>query len=57
MSKETGKAMSDQEKLLQEKARKALKKNKTPIYSLEDEGGIMAGPVKSEDLEKDLDNE
>ncbi len=47
--------LSEEEKILLEKARKALKKNKTPLYSSDDEGGVSAGPNKSTDLKKDLD--
>ncbi len=57
MSKDKDKVTNDEEMLLREKARQALKKNKTPVYSPDDEGGLMAGPETSRGLKKDLDND
>ncbi len=57
MTDEKQKTLSEEEKILREKARQALKKNKTPLYSSDDEGGVSAGPNKSKDLKKDLDRD
>ncbi|WP_413664011.1 hypothetical protein ACG1BZ_00830 [Microbulbifer sp. CNSA002] len=57
MDKKGDKKMTEEEKIIREKARQALKKNKTPSYSSEDEGGIMAGPESKEDFKKDIEND
>jgi len=55
MSNEENGSLNEEEKILREKARQALRKNKSPLYSSDDEGGVMAGSNKSSDLKKDLD--
>lgn len=37
--------LTSEEKILREKARQAMKKNKTPTYAPNDEGGLLSGPT------------
>lgn len=44
--------LTSEEKLLKEKAKQSLKKNKTPAYTPDDEGGVMSGPLAKNDMKK-----
>ena len=57
MCDKTGNKLTDEEKLLKEKAKQSLKKNKTPTYTPEDEGGIMSGPLTKKDMEQQSEEE
>lgn len=41
---------TSEEKILQEKARQVLKRNKALIHAPIDEGGLLAGPAKTKAL-------
>ena len=49
--------LTDEEKLLKEKAKQSLKKNRTPAYAPEDEGGVMSGPLTKEEMERQAEEE
>jgi len=57
MAKKPDIKMSDEEKILREKARQALNKNKTPAYSSGDEGGVAAGPTSREEMKKQAEED
>jgi len=57
MSDEKKSGLISEEMLIREKARQVMKKNKTPLYSAEDEGGLMSGPISSEEMKKQAKND
>ncbi len=57
MCDHVGNKLTDEEKLLKEKARQSLKKNKTPTYTPEDEGGVMSGPLSKNDMEQQAEEQ
>ncbi len=57
MSEKNKSGLISEEMLIREKAKQALKKNKTPLYSAEDEGGLMSGPISSEEMKKQAKND
>ncbi|VAX00621.1 hypothetical protein MNBD_GAMMA19-290 [hydrothermal vent metagenome] len=57
MSNKSGVELTDEEKLLKEKAKQLLKKNKTPAYTPDDEGGVMSGPLSKEKMEQQAEEE
>lgn len=50
-------SLSEEDRILREKARQALKNNKTPSYSSEDEGGVMAGPISTKEMKKQAEDD
>ena len=46
--------LTNEEKILREKARQIMKKNKTPAYAPNDDGGLLAGPLNKEEMEKQV---
>ncbi len=53
MSDKNESGLISEEMLIRKKAKQALKKNKTPLYSAENEGGgLMSGPIFSEEMKK-----
>ncbi|MCF6338872.1 MAG: hypothetical protein L3J84_13130 [Gammaproteobacteria bacterium] len=57
MSNKNGAELTDEEKLLKEKAKQLLKKNKTPAYIPDDEGGVMSGPLSKKIMEQQAEEE
>lgn len=57
MCDHVGNKLTDEEKLLKEKARQSLKKNKTPAYTPDDEGGVLSGPLSKNDMEQQAEEE
>jgi hypothetical protein len=57
MCEEDESTLTDEEKLLKEKARQSLKKNRTPTYTSEDEEGVLAGPLTKQDMEKQAEED
>ena len=58
MAANTGyKATSDRYERLREIATQSLKKNQTPMYTPDIEGGVMAGPLTKKDMEKQAETE
>jgi hypothetical protein len=49
--------LTNEEKLLKEKAKQSLKKNKTPTYTPDDEGGVLSGPLTKEDMEQQAEEQ
>lgn len=46
--------LTGEEKILREKSRQAMKKNKTPTYAPNDEGGLLAGPTTKKEMKKQV---
>ncbi len=46
--------LTSEEIILREKARQAMKKNKTPTYAPNDEGGLLSGPSAKKDMKKQV---
>ena len=46
--------LTNEEKILREKARQIMKKNKTPAYTPNDDGGLLSGPLSKEEMEKQV---
>jgi hypothetical protein len=57
MCEQTGNKLTNEEKLLKEKARQSLKNNKTPTYTPEDEGGVLSGPLSKKDMEQQAEEQ
>lgn len=49
--------LTDEEKLLKEKAKQLLRRNKTPTYTPDDEGGVMSGPLSKKMMEQQAEEE
>lgn len=49
--------MSEEAKVLREKAKQGLKKNITPRYSPDDEGGVSAGPMSKDEMEQQAEGD
>ena len=49
--------ISEKEKILREKAKQALKKNITPPYSPDDEGGVSAGPLSKDKMKQQAEDD
>ena len=50
-------ARTGDEKLLKEKAKQFLKKNRAPAYAPDDEGGLVAGPLTKKSMERQAEEQ
>ena len=55
MSNDNG--STSEEIYLKEKLRKMLKKNRTPIYTSDDEGGTYNGPIDKKSMEEQTEED